>query len=479
MKFSKELSEALRLRPLAEAAAHLDSGDVTSVSLTEACLEASERIQSKVNAFIAIRPDQALRQAAEADRKRAAGDSAGPLLGIPLAHKDIFYRPGEVTTAGSAYLADFRPDEKAHLLERLDAAGAVDIGTLNLAEFCVGPTGQNDHSGHCRNPWNTDHITGGSSSGSGAAVASCAVFGSIGSDTGGSIRVPAGICGVVGLKPSRGLVSLHGGVERCWSLDVFGPLARTVEDAALLLDAIAGYDPKDQHSRSITLPDYRASCFAKPRTTSIAVPVDLFECLDDEIAECHRAALDELQAAGFDLCQVELPDTARLYELTTVINNVEATFLHRDNLAKEPVRYNASTLWRINRGYDISALDYINAVRNQAIERDKFTAQVLSPHAALYLPLLEIDVPLLDSMTFSDTEGADRIVPRLTKWTRWISYLGLPALTLPIGYAPSGLPVACQLLGRNFEEAAILQIGHSFQTRISSQMKLPEIAQSH
>lgn len=478
MKGSEELSDALRLLPLTEAADQLARGSVTSVSLTEACLTAAERVQSELNAFIEIRADQAMRQAEDADRRRANGDVVGPLQGIPLAHKDVFYRPGEITTAGSAYLANFRPQQKAKVLEHLDAAGAVDIGTLNLAEFCVGPTGQNDHTGDCKNPWNPSHITGGSSSGSGAAVGACAIFASLGSDTGGSIRLPAGICGVVGLKPSRGLVSLSGGVERCWSLDVFGPLARTVEDVALMLGAIAGYDQTDHHSRSITIPDYHAACRARTDTAPIAVPVGLFDMLDGDIAERHREALEELCAAGFRLNEVELPETASLYQQTTVINNVEATFLHQDNLEKEPIRYNPSTLWRINRGYDVSALDYLAAIRGQEIARERFSASLLKEHSAIYLPLLETDVPTIEDVKFSDTQGADRIVPRLTRWTRWISYLGLPSLTLPIGFAASGLPVACQLLGGMYRETTLLQIGHAFQSRTRWHEEHPAIARS-
>lgn len=448
---------------LAEISRQLDSGEVSSRMLTEASIQAALRSQAELNAFIEIRAEQALRQAENADRQRAQGRRLGPLHGVPLAHKDIFFRSGERTTAGSKTLADFRPTETSAVLERLDAAGAVDVGTLNLAEFCVGPTGQNDHSGACRNPWDVTRISGGSSSGSGAAVGARVVFGSIGSDTGGSIRLPAGLCGVVGLKPSHGRVSLRGAIERCWSLDVFGPLARTAEDAALLMDAIAGFDPDDPLSRAGPEPACFAGLSSPVSDLRVGVPMSLFDALEPDVAARHSEALDVLRGLGVTLEDVALPDTDRLYALTTVINNVEATFLHRRGIDLHPGDYNRSTLSRIDRGGNILALDYLDAVRGRATERRRFEAETLAGCAALYLPLLDFETPTLAEVTFADAEGADRIVPRLTRWTRWVSYLGLPAMALPIGFSRNGLPVACQLLGHFFTEEILLRLGAAYQ----------------
>lgn len=465
-----------RFLSLAAASDLLASGEATSVELTGACIAAARRTQPVLNAFIDLREEQALRRAEAADRARERGEAGGPLHGIPLAHKDVFYRQGERTTAGSAVLEDFRPSETAFVLDRLDAAGAVDLGTLNLAEFCVGPTGQNDHTGSCFNPWDPERITGGSSSGSGAAVAARLAYGSIGSDTGGSIRLPSGFCGVTGLKPSHGRVSLRGGVERCWSLDVFGPLARTAEDAAIMMSAVAGFDPDDPLSRSKPVPDYRAGLKRPVQRMKVAVPAGLLDQAEDDVAARHRDALDALRALGIEFVEVTLPDTQRLYDLTTIINNAEATYLHRAEIEARPEAFNGSTLSRINRGYDVRAIDYLASVRGQARERADFERAVLGGCAALYLPLIDIEVPRLADVMFGDTDGADRIVPKLTRWTRWVSYLGLPGLSLPIGFSRNCLPVACQLIGHFFDEETLLGLGHAYQQVTAWHEEVPPVA---
>jgi len=445
---------------LAQAAARLASGETTSQALTEACLEAIGQAQPVLNAFIRLDADEAMQAARRADAERRAGRVRGPLHGIPLAHKDIFYRPGKVTTAGSAFLQGQQAHEQAAVLACLDEAGAIDLGTLNLAEFCVGPTGQNAHTGHCRNPWDTARITGGSSSGSAAAVAARMIFGSIGSDTGGSIRLPAGICGLTGLKPSYGRISLRGSVQRCWSLDVFGPIARSAEDAALLFDAIDRFDPCDPWSRALHAGDAPPAGDWRPL---IAVPESVLDGLPADLAAVHEAALGDLQAAGARLQVVDMPDVGRLYAATSVINNVEATWLHRDRLQTAPERFNGSTRSRIDRGHGISGLDYLDAVNGRAAERMRFESESLGGADAMYLPLLEIDVPRLEDVLFEDARGADDIVPRITRWTRFVSYLGLPALAMPVGLSASGMPVAAQLVGRYFRDRTLLEAARRYQ----------------
>lgn len=445
---------------LAQASAMLNKGETTAVKLTEACLHAIAQAQPSVNAFIRLDAEQALATAQQADAQRQAGVVLGPLHGIPLAHKDIFFRPGKISTAGSWFLRDHVATEQATVLADLDAAGAIDLGTLNLAEFCVGPTGQNTYTGHCCNPWDLDRITGGSSSGSGAAVAARMVFGSIGSDTGGSIRLPAGICGVTGLKPSYGRISLHGGVQRCWSLDVFGPLARSAEDVGLLFAAIDRFDPADPYSRALHDIEKQVTNDWRP---TIAVPYEVLDRLPGTLASVHHEALLGLQAAGARLMPIESPDVDRLYAATNVINSVEGTWLHRQRLHSDPERFNGSTRSRISRGYTFSALDYLDAVRGRTTERSRFVTHYLDQADAVYLPLLEIDIPKLDAVSFDDESGADTVVPSLTRWTRFISYLGLPALALPVGISSTGMPVAAQLVGRYFEDHALIEIGQRYQ----------------
>lgn len=451
---------ALARMSLTQAAQMLKTGETTSVALTQACLEAIAQTQPCINAFIRLDAEEALQAAAQADALRQAGQQSSPLLGIPLAHKDVFFRPGKVTTAGSYFLQNTVATQKSAVLENLDRAGAIDLGTLNMAEFCVGPTGQNAFTGHCFNPWNVKHVTGGSSSGSGAAVGARMVFGSIGSDTGGSIRIPAGVCGVTGLKPSYGRISLRGAIERCWTLDVFGPIARSVEDVTLLFDAIDHYDSQDPLSLAARPAERTYPEDWKP---TVAVPYAVIDALPEDLARSHHQALKDLAATSVRLISVPTPDVDRLYAATNIINNVEGTWLHQARLRTEPDRFNGSTRSRISRGYSFSGLEYLDAVNGRAVERGIFTNAYLTQADAMYLPLLEIDVPKLSDVCFEDESGADTIVPKMTRWTRFVSYLGLPALSFPVGLSDRHLPIAGQLIGRYFEDRTLLALGERYQ----------------
>ena len=247
---------------LCEAAERIRSRELSSREVTAACVERIEHHAGDLNCFIRFDAEEAFAQADAADRALAAGEPAGPLHGVPLAHKDMFYRAGVVCTCGSKIRRDFVPDRTATVLARLDAAGALDIGGLNLSEFAHGPTGHNAHFGACRNPWNLAHISGGSSSGSGSSVAARLVFGALGSDTGGSVRLPAAANGLVGIKPTQTRVSRHAMMGLSFSLDNAGPLTRTVRDAARLLGVIAGHDPEDATSSAMPVPDYEAAALA-------------------------------------------------------------------------------------------------------------------------------------------------------------------------------------------------------------------------
>ncbi|MCG8546278.1 MAG: amidase, partial [Alphaproteobacteria bacterium] len=239
------MSDDLAGLGLCDVADRIRGGDVSAAEVTEAAIRRAERLQPTLNAFIRLEAEEALMAARDIDRRLASGDAVGPLAGVPLAHKDMYYRAGKRSTCGSTIRADFVADRTATVMARLDDAGAVYLGGLNMSEFAVGPTGHNIHHGACRNPWNPAHAPGGSSSGSGAAVAARLVYGALGSDTGGSIRIPAALCGLVGLKPSQGRISRHGGLSLSFSLDCFGPLTRTVTDCARLTGLLAGYDPSD------------------------------------------------------------------------------------------------------------------------------------------------------------------------------------------------------------------------------------------
>ncbi len=270
------MSEELTHLSLTDVAEAIRTKQVSAVEVTAACLRRIERLQPKLNCFISIEAEAALKAAAVADADLARGVLRGSLHGVPLAHKDMFYRAGQVSTCGSKINRDFVPDHTATVLSRLEAAGAIYLGGLNMAEFALGPTGHNEHWGHCRNPWNPDYITGGSSSGSGSAVAARLTYGALGSDTGGSVRMPAGVCGVVGLKPTWGRVSRYGVMPLSFSLDTVGPLARTVQDCACLTRIIAGSDPMDSTSSTALVPDYEATLSEGMKGIKIGVPTNYY-----------------------------------------------------------------------------------------------------------------------------------------------------------------------------------------------------------
>jgi aspartyl-tRNA(Asn)/glutamyl-tRNA(Gln) amidotransferase subunit A len=447
-----------------DLASRLHRGEISSREATLACLRAIERLQPTLNAFIHVEPEAALAQAEAADREIAQGRVRGPLHGVPLAHKDIFFRPGRRSTCGSKIREDFMPETTATVIERLDAAGAVDLGGLNLAEFCVGPTGHNDHFGHCRNPWNVEHISGGSSSGSGSAVASRQVFGSLGSDTGGSIRLPSGMCGVVGVKPTHGRVSLYGAMPRCWSLDVFGPITRTVRDAAILLETIAGYDERDPWSRASPVPSYQAALGVSIAGQRIGVPANhLYPQLPPTLRAVHDGALAVFADLGARVVPIDMPDPEALYRWTTVINRVEATAIHKEWIRTRRDDYNFSTISRIADGYGVPALDYVEALEGRARANERFEREVFAHCDALYCPLLLMDVPTIAETDIRTQAAAPAIVHRVTQATRWVSYVGLPVLTLPVGFSAAGLPVAAQLVAPRFREERLFSLGDAYE----------------
>jgi aspartyl-tRNA(Asn)/glutamyl-tRNA(Gln) amidotransferase subunit A len=449
---------------LLELSQHIRAGSVTSRAATEACLAAIDAVDPLINAFLAVDAEAALAAADAADREIASGQWRGPLHGVPLAHKDMFYRKGQISTGGSLLLAEKPADRTAALLERLDAAGAITVGRLNMAEFAAGPTGQNDHYGACRNPWKIDHISGGSSSGSGAAVAARLVYGSIGSDTGGSIRLPAGLCGITGLKTTYGRISRYGAMPRCWTLDVFGPLARDAADCAVLLEAIAGRDLRDSTTLDVPVPRYRDSFPRDLAGVTIGVPDNYFYPeLEASVRPVHEAALAMLQDLGATLRFLPIPDPDPLYKLTNLINKAEAAALHARWLKERPEQYALSTSARIEAGFHIPATAYIEALNLRPKILRGFVASVFEGGCdALYVPVLTGSVPTIAETTISASGDAPVIIDKVTRCTRWVSYLGLPGASFLCGFA-EGLPVAGQLIGRPFAEGALLGIVNAYQ----------------
>ncbi len=450
---------------IAEAGRQLRSGELTSVQLTGAVLAQTDRLEPKLNAYITRLDESARADAARADADLAAGIDRGPLQGIPIGLKDLCQTKGVRTTAGSKVLGDWVPDEDAVVVRKLREGGAVITGKLNMHEFAYGVTSANFHYGPVRNPWDTDRHPGGSSGGSGAGVAAGLFAGAIGTDTGGSIRIPAAVCGTVGLMPTYGLVSRRGVVALSWSLDHVGPLTRSVEDAALFLDVIAGYDPGDPGSARCD--DFSASQdIGKPVAgMRIGVVRDQFEGVAPGVAAAVESAIEVLRGLGVTVEDVHLPEIEQVRWLPVL--SVEAAALHQEWLQKQPEDYSDEVRARILYGFASSGPDYMNALRLRREFTDAVNNVMLGFDALLAPTCPEVANPI------AEIENSALQFARLT--APW-DHTGQPVISVPCGFGEADMPVGLSLMGRPFEEAALCRIAHAYEQAAGWQAKRPPLA---
>ena len=430
---------------LREVSHRIHAREVSSVEVTTACLQRLERLQPILRCAIHIDADRALAAARQADRRAASG----PLHGVPLAHKDIFERTGRPMTCGSKILAGNVATRTAAVLQRLDAAGAIDLGTLNMAEFAAGGTGHNPHWGDCVNPWNTAYTPGGSSSGSAAAVAARGVFGSLGTDTGGSVRWPAALCGITALRPTTGRVSLEGVFPRAGSIDTVGPMARTAEDCALLFAAICG----EGHVK-LELP-------AKGLRIGV-VRGAWRENVTNEHAAALEASLAVFRALGATLVDVELPDPEPAFRLGDVVIKSEAAALHGAWLRERAEDYAPGIRQQLASGLSIPAAQYVEALRSREPMRSQYLA-AFDKADVLHVAAHPFSAPTMEDCAPRSPGAVDAFWAAYPRFTRPLSYIGLPVLALPCGFAASGVPIGCQLVGRPLEEQRLLAAAHAYQ----------------
>lgn len=459
---------------LADTAAAIRAGDITAEAAARAALERLESRGAALNAVAALTPDSALEAARQVDRDRAAGRVAGPLAGVPMAHKDLFFRTGRRCDCGSRVLAGHVPGTTAAVLDRLDQAGAVDLGTLHMAEIAMSPTGFNAHFGHARNPWNPEHVPGGSSSGSGAAVAAGCIPGSLGTDTGGSVRHPAAACGLTGLKPTHGAVSLAGAMALSASLDTVGPLCRDARDAALLFDAVAGPDPADPTTSGAPEPACLAALDGRAAGAAIARPRGYYDAeLEPEIAAALDDAAAVLAGLGAELRETRLDDMDPVNACAHLTLACEASALHRAALRDRPGIFSEQVRARIAPGLAYPAAQYVETLmRRGPITRD-WLAQALGDADLALLPVFPVPVPSIAETTQGEAEHVAAVIARLTRNTRAINFLGLPAVALPCGMSRSGLPIAMQLVGRPWAEPQLLRIADAFQGATDWHLRRP------
>ena len=455
---------------LKDASDLLDARKVSPVELTRACLARIEHLNPSLNAFITVTGEQALADAKAAETLIASGKRRGRLHGIPIALKDLFDTAGVRTTAGSAIFADRVPVGDAEVVRRLRAAGAVILGKLNMHEFAYGDTSAQSHYGPVHNPWQLEHIAGGSSGGSAAAVAAGLCYGAMGSDTGGSIRQPAAYCGIVGLKPTYGLVSTRGVVPLSWSLDHVGPLCRTVADAALLLQPIAGYDPLDTNSLNATVPDYTNALRQNVSTLRLGIPRAMFyEKLDPQIEQAVNEALQVLNRLTASSRDVELP----AYQTLPVVG-AEAYAFHAPYFTKTPELYQPMTRRRLEAGATVSAVAYIEGRR----ELDRLRREVMTVFSAVDLlvtpttPILPVTIQ--DAAADPGTPPPGGVAPSLRN-TQPFDIYGLPSISVPCGFSRDGLPIGLEISGPHLGEPHVLALAQAYERETEWHRRTPHV----
>jgi len=455
----------LTLSSVSELAQAIRAGKVGPVEATRAYLDRIARLDPTLHAYITVDADGALAAAAVLEREAAAGAWRGPLHGVPLAHKDLFLIPGLPTSCGTRTPDYFVGAPPCTAVARLQAAGALTLGKLNMTELALGPFGDNAHHGDVQNPWRIGHVSGGSSSGSGAAVVAGLAAGALGTDTGGSIRLPAAACGVVGLKPTYGRVSRAGVMPLSWSYDHVGPLARTVRDAALMLATIAGVDPLDATSSRQPVPDYVAALDGSVAGLRIGVAGGFYaDGLDATVTAALAEAVTVLGGLGARVEPLAVPDPGPIVSgSSNVMVRAESAAIHSRLLKERPGELQPAVRDRMAPGLTVTAYDYLQGQRLRAQLTREFIDAVFSRVDVLATPTIPEPAPALAHVKAGATADVIARMGRFSRLTRPFNALGLPALSLPCGAAPDGRPLALQLVGRPFDEATLLRLGHAYE----------------
>jgi aspartyl-tRNA(Asn)/glutamyl-tRNA(Gln) amidotransferase subunit A len=455
-----------------EAGAALRTGKISSLELAEAALDRVAKLQGTLNAFITVMEESARARARQADQELAKSFDRGPLHGIPVAVKDVFCTKGVRTTCGSKPFADHVPDRDAAVVEKLEAAGAVIAGKTNMHELAFGITSNNPRFGAVRNPWDPERIPGGSSGGSGAAVAGGMVFMAMGSDTGGSIRIPASFCGTVGLKPTFGRVSRYGVMPLDFSLDHMGPLTCTVRDAALTLNAIAGYDPREETSSREPVADSLPAPRVSIRDVRIGLPENFyFEKLDPEVEQAVRNMAEVAERLGARVVPVRVPDINGVNVISRVILHSEAAALMEPYMSRRK-DFGADVLTLLDQGRLLSASDYVNAQRLRRLKQQEFRA-LWRQADCLFTPTTPTAAPRIGQMTIQVGPQMEDVRLASTRLVRAINVLGLPALSIPCGFDRQGMPIGLQIIGRPFSEPLLLRVAAALEDATEHHKRRP------
>jgi aspartyl-tRNA(Asn)/glutamyl-tRNA(Gln) amidotransferase subunit A len=463
------------------------SRQISCLEVVDATLERIQKLNPKLNAFITILGESARTEAKHADSLIKQGKYLGPLHGIPISLKDLIYVKGVRSTSGSKILANFVPDYNSTVTRKLRKAGAIIVGTNNMHEFASGITGINPHYGASKNPWDIARMSGGSSGGSAVAVSSGMSLAAIGTDTSGSIRVPASLCGIFGLKPTYGRVSKYGVMPLAPSIDHVGPLARSAWDIAALLQVIAGHDKMDPSSAKVPVPDYlkeiSSSSFSSRikknnggddinTNFKIGIPKQFFfDMIEPKVMEIFGEFVERLHGCGIQTTSsVDVDGTDKILETWRPIRLAEASSIHNEWMISRHQDYGEDVIRMLQKGQEITAVHYINALHKWRQEIKDAFLKAMSGYDALLVPTTIIPAPFLDQKEVSIQGKTIEVYLTLSRLTTVFDITGLPALNIPAGLVDSKLPVGVQLVGRPFEESHILDIAYTYE----QQSNLPE-----
>jgi aspartyl-tRNA(Asn)/glutamyl-tRNA(Gln) amidotransferase subunit A len=463
---------------ISELAPKIKSKEISPVELTDAALAQADRLQPALNSFITLLHEQARQQAKEQEAALLRGDYHGPLHGIPIGIKDNIAIAGIRATVGSKILSDHVPEADAYVVSQCKAAGAIIIGKENLEEFAAGSTSNNLHYGAVHNPWNLDHIPGGSSGGGGANVAACVTFASLGTDLGGSVRGPANFCGVVGMKQTFGRVSQRGLMVTSFNGDHIGPITRSVRDSALMLQAIAGYDPLEPSTVPVPVPDFSARIGQDLRGLKMGIPTDYyFDIIDPAVETTVRQAISTLEGLGVEAREVALPSMQYAGALR-IAAMADSVVTHEPYLAAHRQDYGPTVLYRTLAGQFVLGRDYSKSLKVQRLIKEEY-ARVLQDVDFLVTPSspvaawrIDAESIVLDGQSYPVRGPGSGMTARCTSPS---NATGLPAMSIPCGFTSAGLPIGLQLIGRPFEEALLFQVAHDYEAISPSRDRRPAL----
>ena len=464
---------------MTEVADAVATGQATALEVLDANWKRMEALNPQVNAMIWTDREGAETAARAADQAIRDKKPLGRLHGVPMAHKDMYYQAGKLSTCGSALRKDWRPDYTATVIDRMAAEGAYTFGGVNMAEFAQNPTGHNKTFGDCHNPWNLPRITGGSSSASGASVAARFNYMALGSDTGGSIRLPASACGVTGIKGTQTRVSRYGVMPLSFSHDNVGPLARSARDCARIMAVISGYDPKDPTSAREPVPDYEAGLDGDLRVQRIGVPTNVFfDGADGPVVAAVQAAVEVLKARGATVVPITLPLMDAVAAYGSIVSRVEAATIHAEWMRHDSQAYGQHISGRMYPGYAIPAPYYVESLARRGPILRAFAAEVFAQVDVLVTPTIKTCIPTLEETDIDHgPPGTEHRFMAVSLNCRPFNYLGLPAVSAPCGLDPNGSPIGLQIAGRPFAEGRVLKLADAYQRDTDWHRRLPPIVQ--